>query len=170
MAVTAAEVRELVESDVDDLVLERLIADADELVDDRVGPDGQQTVEMSGGASTLWLPRPADTNETITVEVAHSFGDWEAEDSGDWETAYGGVLLRHRSRWPHRVKVTYTPEPLADRRDRVIIDLVHLAVTYNGMAKNESAGDYSVGQSLTPDAYERERQKLVGSLVGGAPF
>ena len=166
MAVNASDVREHVETDATDAALDRLIADAEALVDRTVGPDGEQTVELSGGARTLALPRPADTDQTITVETAESFADWTAVDIGDFEAAYGGRLLRHRTRWPARVKVTYTPTPLADRRDRVVIDLVHLAATYNGLLSSESAGDYT--SRMDPDAYEAQRQKLAGSLVDGA--
>jgi hypothetical protein len=55
--------------------------------------------------------------------------------------------------------ITYTPEGDSDRRKRVGIDLVRLALQYNAL-ESEDPGGYS---STSVD-YQKERQRLLSTL------
>lgn len=174
MLMTTGEIREHLETDLPDGALTRLIADADQAIVDAHGPhDGPITVTDEGGHESLWLPRPLDPDQPVTLnETVGTTTTALAAD--DWRTGHGGRQLQRlatgtnrRSRWGDRIEITYTPADQTDRRRRVLVDLVQLALTYRGLDKHTTVGDTTHTGPTTPEAYERERQALLGSLATG---
>ena len=63
------------------------------------------------------------------------------------------------------MRLTYTPVSDSKQREEVTIKIVHLSITYQGLNKQERAGDYSRGGSVTADAFDKERNILINSLA-----
>src|SRR3546814_9048185 len=90
----------------------------------------------------------------------------------DYRILHGGRTLERlvggtngATRWAPLVEVTYTPVSDAAKREEVVIKMVALDLTYRGLDKQESVGDYSRSGSVTSDAYTRERDALLQQLA-----
>lgn len=163
MAITTQNLRDHLETDISTNVLNRLLSDATEYVENLVGPEsGSHTAEFLGGGRSIRLHRPA-SQITEAKEVSAS-GDETVLTSDQYLLQYGGRILRRLGGywWGQSVIVTYNVVSDTAIRDRVVIDLVHLAATYRGFISSESDGGYS--QSRMGD-YEKERYKLVKPLL-----
>ena len=125
----------------------------------------------------LTLTRPLDPAEPIEViEISPgNSGDATAEttlEAADYRVLHGGRTLQRLTGgpnghmyWAPLVKVTYTPKGDQAARDEVTIKLIALDLSYRGLIKSESAGDYSWSGSVASDSYTAERDKLIGSLA-----
>ena len=170
MTITKTELRTHVETDLADAAVDRLLADAYAFCAERV-PTGEQTIVLGAGVRYLVLPAPVATAGDL--EFSERFGDQTTllvQDT-DWRWVSGRIVERLSGGslvlWGYAygdgdVLVTYTPKDDTARRDRVVIDLVKLAVQYAGLS-SERAGDYSAGHL----AYAAEREKLVRQLQTG---
>jgi hypothetical protein len=142
------QVRAHVETGLADEALIRLIADATEEVENRFGTDAEKTVILDGyGCHLLRLLRPALTITSI-VEQRNAYSEaLPLTVVEDYELRPGGKLIERLPgwgwyTWGRRVTVVYGPIPEISLRDRMVIDLVKLAVQYNAL-KTESIGDYA---------------------------
>lgn len=128
--------------------------------------------DVLGQGRLLTIPRPIDTGQPITV-VETACDDSETTlDAGDYRVLHGGRSLERlrsgpnaRDEWASLVTVTYTPVSDQAERDEVTIALVQLDLSYRGLDKQESAGDYSRAGSVTADAYPAEREALLQRLA-----
>lgn len=165
------QVRDHIETDLPDDALMRLIDEAVREVEERFGTDSQVITDIEpGDGGHLWLGRPA---LTVTSVQELSRGVVASTiDAADYVLRFGGraVELYGWVRRPATLRVTYTPRPEADIRDRVVIDLVKLSLTYDGMIHAESVGDYSASGSVTPDAYMRERENVLATISNRRGF
>lgn len=164
MAITSTEILEHLETDLSDTAIGRLIDEAEAYCQKIAGPEsGSYTVHRSGGVSSFWLRRPADQIQSVT-ELDN--GD-NVVDSSNYRLEHNGRTLRRVGNvWAHgTVEVVYTVSTDTATRDRVIIDLVHLALSYRGAVKSESDGAYSSGRIASADAYERERHNIASALL-----
>lgn len=154
-----------VETDLPPAALKRLIADADALIVEKCGPHAATT-------ETFWTNRVDEyiypSRRVASVDQIDELdGDTETTlANDDYEILDNGIMIRRlndgtnpSSKWLDRVVVQYTPITQNERRIRVTIDLVRLAIQYNAL-KAESAGDYDA----TSVDYEDERMRLVRSL------
>lgn len=168
--VTLAFMRKHLETDLVDDALQRLIDDAESEIDERHGSLLTQTDEYHGDtmSNAVFLKRKA-TMITTVIEEIKSGGGYEATTlaADDYELRYGGRQLRRlidgtnpRSCWGDTVTVTYTPQDDTNRRIRVTIDMVKLAVVFNGL-DSEKIGDYAAQSTK----YEARRQELINRLT-----
>jgi hypothetical protein len=151
-----AQVREHVETGLTDDALGRLIADATEEVEGRWGTDVERTVVLECYSHRLLrLFRPALSIASITEQRSpYSTGVLLVLDT-DYSMRPGGRLVeRMVTTWGERVTVVYTPIPEISLRDRMVIDLVQLAVQYSALSK-EVIGDYTSEQGNYTEARER---------------
>ena len=167
---TAAILREHLQTDIIDASVTRLIADAESEIDEQHGQLITQTDEFHGEvtANALFLTRIATVITTVTEEIK-SGGTYTATvlAADDYELKFRGRQLRRlvdgtnpRSRWGDTVTVIYTPQDDTNRRMRVAIDLVKLAVAFNGL-DSEKIGDYAVQQTK----YDLRRQEILNRLT-----
>ena len=172
--ITVTQLREHVETDLVDAALQRVIDDADAAIVERYGAHTGNVVETrAGGGRLIFLERPVTAvvsiaeyngmpfDETLTNLVADDYRLW-----------YGGRAIERlasgtnaRTAWGDRVVITTTPAAETARRTRVEIDLCRVALTYAGVVKNESAGDYESGGSVAPASYQAEREALLDELA-----
>lgn len=175
MTVDATIIHEHIESDLSDDAIARLIADAVDAIDDRISTTGEQTVVLRGGDRYIFVPRPIGDRSDVT-EIIERWGATEAtltDEQWRWNggrtlerligtgniapTVWGWGLGSYQT---IDVVVTYTPKADQNRRDRVTIDLVRLALVYNGLS-DERAGDY---MTRSREDYEAEREKVISEL------
>lgn len=170
MTVLIADLRAHIETDLTDPALQRLLDDVDSEVFERFGDDQELTVDLCGSTTTVRLYRPVDFTVTIG-EITVTERDSRDDDpetlvlDTDYAVLHGGrTLLRFGDavRWKRVVTVTYMPTPEEELRDRITVDLVKLAVNYNGFNKQEQIGDY---RAATFDDYTKEREKLLMAVV-----
>lgn len=168
MAVTTQNLRDHLETDLSTNVLNRLLSDAVEYLDNLAGPEsGSHTVELLGGGRSVRLHRKA--SQITEVKEIDSRGTETTLTADQYRLKYNGRLLQRLQNgigdkwwWDDSVIVTYEVVDDSAKRDRVVIDLVHLAATYRGFINSESDGSYS--QSRMSD-YETERYRLAKSLL-----
>jgi hypothetical protein len=162
--ITLAEVRLHVETDLTDTALQMLIDDADAEIDEVIGLLTSETDEFNDErTSKLFLTRKATS---ITSVVEENWGTAVTLSANDHKLRLDGRMIERlntgtnpASVWGDVVTIVYTPQDDTKRRKVVIIDLVKLALVYNGQ-KSESVGDYSA----TMKEYDDERQRLINRL------
>ena len=161
------DLREHVETDINNAALQRLLNAADQEIVDALGEhssSGTVTDLLIGGDNALFLNRPYSAITSVT-----EFRGTTATvlDSTDYRSWYGNRLLERLSLdatnpqayWGERVSVVYTPVDDDAARIRATIDLVQLAVQYTGF-KSERAGDYQ----STAMEHGKERARIIASL------
>lgn len=176
--ITVADLREHVETDLAESALQRLIDDADQAVVDRFGPHGSATETVTDDIDAdplgvyVFLGRAASAIASVVEYTSASVSRTLA--ASDYRLVHGGKTLQRLTTgttpatvWGYRVVVEYYPSTADNpRRRRIVIDLCKLTLTYGGYIKSERAGDYQSSSSLTPDAYQRERERLMSELGG----
>jgi len=158
--ITPEEVRQHCETDLGEEALQRLIDAAQAEVEAAAGPIGELTVPVQvwPGNHRFHLSRPAQS--IAEVKEGHWIDDLETVDPALYALVTSGYALeRIRGTWARWVQVRYTPVQDLSRREGVILDLVKLALQYEGLHSQE-AGDYSA----TYLDYTAERAKLLKPL------
>lgn len=167
------ELKEHVETDLSDDVIDRLIDDADAEIVKRYGPHVTQidTFENVNAATAIYLSRNASAITSVTEEVRDGEGSYTETvlASDDYKLRRNNLSLERlrdgtnpRATWGHVVTIVYVPDDDGTRRIRVEIDLVRLAIEYNALS-TEDTGDYR-SSSLR---YSDERESLLRTLNTG---
>lgn len=134
-----------------------------------LGPATGIVTHVDGwGQRYITLSPPASDITTVTEDdLAVAAG------ADGYRLLTGGVMLErlldgYPYRWSGRVVVTYDALPVGDRYDRVVVDLVKLALQYSGLEARRD-GDYSeeaIGaRSGGQRDYQSERDALISELV-----
>jgi hypothetical protein len=166
---TIVELKQHIETDLADDALQRLIDDAEDEIVERHGElEAQTDVINDASLSTcLFLSRKAESITTITEELKEN-GSFDSTvlDPTDYRLRGNDRQIDRltdgpnpRSTWGDSVIIIYAPKDEENRRKRVAVDLVRLAIQYNAL-KSERVGDYSA----TSEDYERARSKLIARL------
>ncbi len=166
-----------VETDLTDAELQLMIdAEVDE-IEARFGVIASITVREEGRTHFVTVHRPINTAVTpVIVEISPANTSDSANrttlSSDDYRITNGGHTIERmldgtngRDLWAPLVELTYTPISDQTRRDETVIKLVNLSITYNGLNKQESVGDYSRTGKATADAYDAEREILINRLA-----
>lgn len=167
---TTAQVREHIETDLKDDALTRLIEDADAQIVEVAGELNTETDTKIDEvlANALFLNRRASSITTVVEEVKQGDGSYYSTTlaADDYTLRSEGRIIERlatgtnpRTTWGDTVTITYVPYDTSMKRERVLIDLVKLAVQYNAL-DSEKVGDYSASQSK----YTAKRQALLKEL------
>jgi hypothetical protein len=170
--VNLSNLRQHVETGMDDTALQRILDDAAQEVLSRFGTDASRTVRLNGtGRSTVRLVRPALTltsvaeyNSQGTLLYTLAGTDYELQNDGRTIRRLTGGLWAS-GYWSYTVQVIYTPQPELALRDRVIIDLVRLACSYSAQS-SEKIGDYQANHV----DYLNERERLLQAVKNRRGF
>lgn len=162
MTLTVPDLRDHVETDLDDAALARLMASEEEAIVEHAGSATSETQYMDAlGHREIRLRRDAASITEAATRI-HPDEDETVLSANDYRLEPPRTLVRlgdgdnGDSGWRGRVRVVYVPAVDADLRDRVLIDLVKLSVEYRGL-ESERAGDVS---QQFGDYTERRRQVL----------
>ena len=174
--VSLADLKTHIEAELADAALQRLLDAAEQTVEQRFGDVTSQVDEFvvdhdmfpDGRDKSVVLTREAGSIATVTEQLFSDTADTLAADDYDLR----GLVLERlntgtnpRSRWGHRVTVTYAPFDDTSQRIPVIINLVKLELAYRALGA-EKAGDYS----MTAREYHKERESILGALIRGLNF
>ena len=167
-----------VETDLTDLELQAMIDETVGEIEARFGANAEIVETLDGNRSFLSLHRLIDETETIVVvEIEPANTGASANEttlaSNDYRIRHGGRIVERLTDgtngridgWAPLVRMTYTPISDQIQRDEVVIKVVHLSLTYQGLNKQERAGDHSRGGSVTADAFTKERDILISGLA-----
>ena len=143
--------------------VQRLIDDAEDAVITRYGAHLAQIDYLTGGDVFIFPVRPVSLVTSIVETAADTDTTLAANDWVLWDNGRSikrkGDGTNPSGRWNGDITVTYTPVADPDRRKRVIIDLVRLAVIYNAlMSKNTG------NVSSEAVEYQRERNRILSEL------
>lgn len=172
MPLSVEDVRARVETDLQDEVLERMLAAAAEEIADHAGPADSVVEHFSAlGAPEIALSRPASGISEIK-ERAGTTSD-EVTLAADDYRQLGPYRIRRlpggtngASYWGSEVKVTYAPSADLNLRDQVALELVLMDIEYEAAESSES-GDHSESQK---DFHERRKSVLNKIKEGRSPL
>ncbi len=146
--------------------LQRLLDDAEADIVRLFGAHATQVDYRLGDGVNIWLSRPASS----ITQVVETVGDTETTlAANDYKTLFGGRQLERdpdgtngRTTWGERVKVTYVPEDDTARRRRVQLDLVKLAIQYEGL---DSVRVGNVSSQQISGNYQQRRSEILSALA-----
>lgn len=164
MSVTAATAKLHIETDLADAQVTRLINDAELEVTARFGSDADRTEDFTIDAPRrrVWLSMRASaiTGGSNSVKDGADLDNLVAIATADVKlTDDGWVVEKETGDFLRRVQVRYTPVSDTYRRDRVVIDLVRLAIQNSGLSSLRD-GDHGEGAL----DYQAEREKILSTL------
>lgn len=149
---TVDELREHVNSGLDDDALQRLLDAAEEAIVARAGASGARTEIVGGGYRLISVARPIDTAETVTITEQSPYGSDTVTTlaADDYLIRPGGLLIERlvtgtnaRRTWYGHVSITYTPVSDDAMRAEVQLDLVRLALAYNPLLTGQTIGSWA---------------------------
>lgn len=171
MALTLADVRARVETDLDDPTLQRILDAAVEDVNRRAGNPGSQTETFRAlGAREIALSRRA-VEITEVMEIPSRDGEPVVLSANDYRRSGDYRLVRMSGGdnssgcWGFEVVVEYVPETDAKLRDRVTLDVIQMDVEFRAL-ESEGVGDWDGSQS---DHEDRRNAKLAEIREGRSP-
>ncbi len=166
-----------VETDISDLELQTMIDAEVAEIEARFGVNASITALEEGRRHFVNVHRPIDTAQSVVIVEIDPANTGAAANrttiaANDYRITNGGRTIERlidgtngRAFWAPLVELTYTPKTDADRRDETVIKLVQLSLTYQGLAKQQSVGDFSFSGSVTADAFDKERESLINRLA-----
>lgn len=163
MAISPSIVREHIETGLTDTAIQRLIDDATSYAEEIAGPEtGEDTVHRHGGAFSMKLRRRADAINSITDLEASS-----TLDSTTYQLIFGGLMVQRTSLegFPYKwqfYEIKYNVIADTAIRNRVLLDLVELAIESESGIKSISDGSFSATQV---ENVTRERYRIVSQLL-----
>lgn len=163
MAVTVPILREHIETDLSDTALQRYLDDAIAEVESRFGTDANVTEIIDPTPGKFMLPLRRKATTVISVTERYGKDSTKLIDPTEYRTRFGGRMLEKTdgTRWLYEAEVVYTPKPEEPMRDRLTIGLVQIDLTYEGLIKSDTVGDFGQTLQNDPQAYRRERENLL---------
>jgi hypothetical protein len=158
-----------VESDLEDADLAAYASAAVEEIAKRgLGPQTSLVVNAVGGGTLIELDPPA----SVILEVYEN-GTALDDDEDGYRLRPGGQYLErlsggYRVSWGGLVEITMDAGTVSDRYDRVVVDLVKLALQFSGLDARRD-GDYSEesmgARSGGQEGYQSQRNALISELM-----
>lgn len=171
---TPTQLREHVDTDRSDVVLQAILDEADADITRRYGEHatGSETFRPQPMTDQLFLSRSVSSITTVTETSINAAGETATILSANDYALEGKRTLRRKAAgdnssmtWDFKVVVVYAPVSDAARRTMVTVDLCRIALRYQA-AHSVKAGDFTVSHV----DYIRERElvlrRLQPSLLG----
>ena len=160
---TIPEVRQNVETGLENDALQRVMDAAEEDITQRHGAVASQVDYLEGGLKSLWTTRPILSITSVVESVGTTDTTLATDDyiqRHDTQIDRLDTGTNSRQRWGDAVKITYVPIDTTNRRIMAYIKLIKLEVEYSGL-DNSKEGDYS-SKGLD---YQMERNKILSTLT-----
>ena len=168
MALTIAQVREHVQTDLVDAAIQRIIDAVNADITARLGPSAGIVALRRGGDKLIYLGRKAGS----ISEVIEWYESTEYTlDATDYKLHADGYRIERlddgvnsADEWRGLVKVTFDPaDAEAEARALLELNLIRLDISQAGV-KSESVGDVSVTY-LDPKEYAAQREALFSQFA-----
>jgi hypothetical protein len=165
MAITHYTLRERgVETDLTEEALDAFIAAAEADVRQVAGPVGPRVEAFTTypRTSLLFLSQPATT--ITELRAGDTLTSLAVVPSTEYRLRPNGYIVERydAEQWPRRVEVTYQPADDLALRESVVLQLVKLALAYEGL-RGSAGGDFRVEHV----EYPAERERILSRLQGG---
>lgn len=155
--------KETYDTDLEDAPIQRLLDDAEDEIVKVFGATLTHVDWLPGRTANLFLSRAAASITTVVETISLTDTTLAADD---YELHHNGKSLwrkwdgtNGRLRWGDRAKVTFVPVSDTSQRKRVQLDLVKLAIQYDGLQRS------AVGnQTLVMGDYEEARRAILSRL------
>lgn len=164
---TLAEVRARVETDLDDATLQTLVDGEVESLEREAGGITETETQYASGLKKIVLRRKPNSITSIKERVTLT-ADEVTLATDDWrQTGQYGLFrvpdgTNSASRWGAEVVIAYVPELDTNLRDRIVFDLVQMAVEFRAFDE-ETAGDW---KGLQKD-YKTRRKAVLEQVTEG---
>ena len=172
MSVTVANLRLRVETDLDDVTLQRILDSAVKAVDRAAGGIGNE-VEVKLPSSSEWLSLNRRHIAIVSIkERRRHSSDQVTLSANDYRVVGSYRILRltdgdnGNSCWGDEVEITYTPEVDTEVRDRVVLDVSQVDIEFRAYER-EKSGDWEGEQK---EWKSRRRETLAHVREGRSPF
>lgn len=163
MLLTPSVFKESYDTDLQDGPIQGLLDDAEAEIDKIFGAALTHTDWLAGRTRNLFLSRAAASITTVVETIALTdttlaSDDFELQHNGKsilrkWDGTNGRLW------WGDRAKIIFVPVSDVKQRKRVQIDLVKLAIQYDGLQRS------AVGnQTLVMGDYEGARREILSRL------
>ena len=162
-----AEVRARVETDLDDATLQTIVDGEIESLQREAGKETETETQYASGLKKIVLKRLPKSITSIKERVTLT-ADEVTLATDDWrQTGLYGLFrvtdgTNPASRWGAEVVIAYVPEIDTNLRDRIVFDLVQMAVEFRAFDE-ETAGDL---KGLQKD-YKNRRKAVLEQLTEG---
>ena len=162
-----AEVRARVETDLDDATLQTIVDGEIESLQREAGKETETETQYASGLKKIVLKRLPKSITSIKERVTLT-ADEVTLATDDWrQTGLYGLFrvtdgTNPASRWGAEVVIAYVPEIDTNLRDRIVFDLVQMAVEFRAFDE-ETAGDW---KGLQKD-YKNRRKAVLEQLTEG---
>lgn len=162
--ITVSQVKDRIETDLDDLTLQLIVDAEQEALDRHAGGESVTETHMASGNKKLILRRRPASIASIT-ERQHILDDAVTLSANDYRQIGQRFVLRLGDgdnpavSWGAETVVTYTAEVDQNLRDRIVLDLVQLSIEFSAYA-SEKSGDWTGDQG----DYEARRNALLSQL------
>lgn len=173
MALTAADVKNYIETSLPNEQLDLLLGAAYADIDNAIGPVGNVSEWHSPHGDLIMLGSRAQVIVSVLERAQSTSPTTLAAD--DYQLSTDGWTLRRLRggtnaayHWHPKVNVTFTPWSDEDERDRVAISLVKLDLTHQPGIASQTIGSWSETFSPGDTSYTEQRRAILASL--GAPF
>lgn len=165
---TLAEAKAFIETDLSDTALQMLIDSEEAEIVYQIGAIASQVDDIVGEnlSNIITLTRRASSITSIVEKVGSGTYTSTTLASNDYSLRHYRILERLSSgtnqanTWGNIVTVTYVPVDDTARRKMVTVDLIKLAIVYNGL-DSKRTGDYSEAQKKD---YQAERERIISRL------
>lgn len=172
MAVTIADLRARVETDLEDTTLQRILDGAVESIDRVAGKEAEATENhQARNASELSVVRPCATVTSITERrrVSSAPVVLAADDYlqvGEYRFIRLGTGTNPASIWGDLVELVYVPDTDPETRDRAALDVAQIDIEFRAYDR-EKSGDWEGEQK---DWKARRREVLAQVREGNSPL
>ena len=175
--ISTADIENVVQSGLPDRSLEIFIDAADARIIDQWGPHSGERVyeehlQPYMQQTYLYFPVPA-----VSVSEVKVWYYYQTEVDGivlTHDTEYrldngGRRIYRQDQFWEHHVKITYTPQSTSARRSQALVELVKLALAFDGHQQSRTGMD---GQTMINRGKEERRilEGIQNTYGGGGLF
>lgn len=167
MAVNTADLQERVETDLDDITLQRILDAAVKAVDRAAGKTTAET-EVKVAANSSWLTLNRRHTAIVTIKERRLHSDAQVtlatddfREVGDYRILRLTDGTNAAGFWGVEVEIEYTPEVDQDVRDRVALDLAQVDIQFSAYAE-EKSGNWS-GKA----DWKKERGNLLRQIREG---
>jgi len=166
MSVTPDIVKAHFETDLADAAIQRLIDAEGEEITRRYGSNTSITEQhfLDARRRIVFTKQPISSVTSVKEGATLAAGDLTTLVADtDYRLIYNGwAIERVNTDFLDVVQIEFVPLSDENRRDRVTIDLVKLAIQYQGL-KSEKVGDYSASHL----DYQNERERILSTLLSG---
>lgn len=162
--ITITDVRARVETDLDDVTLQRIVDGVQKEIERHAGNETQQIEAFTQlGTDFITLARRAQSITSVAERRSSLSDETLLVEDVDFRVIDPYKIRRLNTDWGEEVVVDYVPESDPNVRDRVALDIAQMDIEFRSF-QSESLGDWSGNQT----DYSARRSALLAQVREGS--